>query len=148
MRPVSPDLLIVRNKKIIELFHQGMGVSTIGPKVRLSRERVCQIIYKVTGLSPTEHRIRAKLAANESSKDSSARSCKQCGRKFYPGKYQHKYCSDVCREIFHVVHQRDLKVTKVCFHCSKNYHPFQSRRPTKRNFCSMRCYGKEGGLNA
>ena len=146
MRQINPEVLKRRNNIIIDLFNEGFTVAVIGKALGLSRERVCQLIYKMTGISPREHRLEAKLKATLKSLTLIKVKCKNCKNDFIPDGANRVYCSRVCGRINTVGRQRMRSVTYKCHKCKKDYHPFRAtvikHRAGKieRTFCSTKCY--------
>lgn len=138
-----------RDKTIAEcLSAQTKTVGELGREFGISRERVCQIYSKVTGLP------RGSLVKIKQHHDNMATKfiCLGCSTpvSILEGKYLHKYCKD-CHKLSQTSN-RLMKLTFTCTHCSKKYHPLSisARNALKKdsrkigNFCSFDCYLSHG----
>lgn len=132
-----------RDKTILDTLNEGKtSVAELGRRFNISRERVSQIYYRITGFP------RGTLKRVKKFRDTTVIKfvCSGCQKPITvgEGKYLHKYCRDC-----HVISQttnRIPKVTATCTACGKKYHPLSiSARRNKiqiGTFCSFDCYVK------
>lgn len=137
-----------RDKKIVDcLSTQTKTVKELTAEFGISRERVCQIYSKVTGL-PRGSLVKIKQHHNDMSVRFVCLGC-SIPVTVKEGKYLHKYCKD-CHKISQTSN-RMLRLTFTCTHCGKKYHPLSisARNLAKKkkrlgNFCTFKCYTDYG----
>lgn len=120
----------------------------VGKKYGFSRERARQIFKVYTGLNFRARMEKAKQA-RELDKvrhlNSMKMHCQHCGvRILYKngGSRKKKYCT-ACG-ILNRAKELNLKVTKNCQYCGKEFHPKRTVGKNKNwgRFCSVKCWAK------
>jgi predicted RNA-binding Zn-ribbon protein involved in translation (DUF1610 family) len=129
-----------RDKIIVDAIDKdNMSVGELGKMFDISRERVCQIYYRITGHARGYIRKQRKIKASKVTKFI----CSGCGWpvSVKEGRYLHKYCRS-CHDISQKEH-RIMSLKYVCDNCKRQYHPLAlSTRKSNKKFCSFDCYIK------
>lgn len=96
-REVSPEILNERNEKIVELIEKGFPASGIAKQLRLTRERVSQIYFRMAGKSIKEFQTIEGLKKIEPllSREYPKKLCLWCSNEFLPNKNT-VFCSPIC----------------------------------------------------
>lgn len=140
IRPISPEFYEERNKEMVRAIDARVTASSLGIKFNLSRERVCQIYYKLTGKSVRQIRKEQALA-DFAIRVANRPKCKVCGTTVSGRK--RIFCSPECRAKH--VGQRREKSTLICFWCKQPYHPYstakyQIYKTHEHRFCTQKHY--------
>ena len=142
-----------RGKYIVSSLENGTeSIVSLGRKYNITRERVSQIYYTITGKKRgelREHRSSIRDLAKEKVLSSYKFTCAGCGKDVdhREGHYKRKFCLS-CHELSQNK-KVSLETTYTCTTCGKKYHPFtNSKHPRKSGyFCSLICYHKFQGRN-
>lgn len=142
-----------RGKHIVASLDAGTeSIVTLGNKYGVTRERISQIYYTLTGKKRgtlKTHRKELRNSVKEEALNSYKFTCAGCGKdvSHREGHYKRKFCLD-CHELSQNK-KRSLETTYECTTCKKQYHPFTNSRHSRKSgyFCSLICYHKFQGRN-
>lgn len=120
-----------RNKKIIADCEKGIyTLQELGFKYGLSRERIRQIYFEITGEKYDTYQKRnrrIKTKREEINEQKIKFICSQCKKKvtWKEGKGKRKYCIE-CSGRMHVGSHRDFRITLYCQQCHTPFHPYDT----------------------
>jgi len=141
-RPLTSRVIEKRNRDIAKAFNGGISTTQLGLIYGLSRERVCQVVYNMTGKSPREIKLERRMETAVRQIELSRRYCIICGVRLFDNHW--KFCTRAHQDQFFAKRRRK-DVILTCNGCGIKYHPLYTAKYSKKekhNFHNRECFHK------
>jgi hypothetical protein len=134
-----------RNKSIIEDLNKGSSsMSKLAKLYGVSKQRISEIYHRAIGQKQGYYFNQKRVIGQQAKEKQLSQvkfNCVACG---IPVTYREagrrsKYCA-MCHKQSQYG-QKDMNITIPCRECSKQFHPYRSKR-TLNNYCSRECFHK------
>lgn len=140
---LTADQILDRDIFIIRYLRKGIPAAQLADDLGITRERVRQIYYNITGKNPKT--IKEKNQKQNTILYRTRRHCLACGKKFFPSEEGgYYYCSEDCRKKMEVREQK-IGAARTCYICGKKFMPFRNgknihRKASNRYFHNNDCF--------
>lgn len=141
-RTVDQSVLDARNKVMIEAINSGQSSVRMAHVYGISRERVAQLYFKLTGKSLRQLKMEKFMEIERRRiEELGNRKCIRCGKSIIHSK-RRKFCGSYCRNKTYSIRRDQGKKVK-CFGCGVVFSPYYTTKYSKRtvhHFHNQKCY--------